>query len=42
VHLVREQHIAAVQVCKDFNISRSTLHCAGLTILTARQAADAA
>jgi len=26
VRLVREQHIAAVQVCKDFNISRSTLH----------------
>jgi len=26
VRLVREQHIAAVQVCKGFNISRSTLH----------------
>jgi len=26
VRLVRDQHIPAIQVCKDFNISRSTLH----------------
>jgi len=26
VRLVRDQHIAATQVCQDFNISRSTLH----------------
>jgi len=26
VRLVRDQQIAAIQVCKDFNISRSPLH----------------